>query len=138
MGARFTANGATTISGTVWAFGGGQAILPHATLLDGDTDRYAELLASGEGSFVDLSGVTSILGNTRTGFFGSAFYYPVSAIDGGRVDLSSLTAIPSGRILPRRRARVATSTSPRSPIWATAPSWPRPSKDASPCPWPRT
>lgn len=97
--ARFTVNGSTQISGTVWAFGGARVMLPNALLIDGNTDTYAELMAVGAGSFLDLSGVTAVLGNSRTTSADTVNYFLVSAIDGGRIDLSSLTAIQSGRIL---------------------------------------
>jgi hypothetical protein len=99
IAARFSVSGTTLISGTLWAFNGGQIAMPQATILDGDTDERAEIIASGQGSLIDLSGVTSVLGNTRTGFFGSVFYYQIAALDAARINLSGLTAIPSGRIL---------------------------------------
>ena len=97
--ARFAVNGSTLISGTVWAFDGGDVILPQARIVDGGTDTYAELMAVGEGSFLDLSGVTTILGNSRVGPSDTLNYFPVSAINGAHIDLSSLTAIQPGRIL---------------------------------------
>ena len=98
VAARFSVSGTTLISGTLWAFNGGQISMPQATVLDG-RDDFAEIQASGQGSLIDLSGVKSVLGNTRTGFFGSVSYYQMAALDAARINLSGLTEIPSGRIL---------------------------------------
>lgn len=119
--AAILSTGALTLHGAgLYAGDGGQLLLPQATTYDGnirslDVDKYwvryeveercrssvngvSDICAVGSGSRIDLHGITTLIGETWTGFFGSVAYLGIRANDGGQIDLSNLQTISEGRI----------------------------------------
>ena len=115
--ASFIANGATTVdSGSLYALHGGHLALPNLTSYYGGTTGHSYLEASGTGSLLDLTSVTSLSSNPagnwtylRSLAGGQVLMPQVSTItqgycfelraegDGSLLDLSSLTTIAASR-----------------------------------------
>jgi hypothetical protein len=121
VNATITASGAISLAGGgLYAAGGAQIRLPQATTYRGDIraldytstnvphdiqdgcdssiSGMSDICAFGANSYIDLSGVTAVDGETWTGFFGSVDYLGIRANEGGKIDLSNLTTINKGRI----------------------------------------
>ena len=121
VNATITASGTISLAGGgLYAAGGAQIRLPQATTYRGDIraldytstnvphdiqdgcdssiSGMSDICAFGADSYIDLSGVTAVDGETWTGFFGSVDYLGIRANEGGKIDLSNLTTINKGRI----------------------------------------
>ena len=121
VNATITASGAISLTGGgLYAAGGAQLRLPQATTYMGDIraldytsmnvpydiqdgchssiSGMSAICALGANSYIDLSGVTTFIGETWTGFFGSVGYTGIRANEGGQIDLSKLTAVSQGRM----------------------------------------
>ena len=91
--ASLTATGSTTLGvASLYASSGGVIDLPMADSYPSGYDGGTAIQAVGAGSRVALEGLSSLRGFDRYG------QVLVRAIDGGSVDLSALTTIPSGAV----------------------------------------
>lgn len=121
VNATITASSAISLTGGgLYAAGGAQIRLPQATTYMGDIraldytsmnvpydiqdgcsssiSGMSAICALGANSYIDLSGLTTFVGETWTGFFGSVGYTGIRANEGGQIDLSNLTAVSQGRM----------------------------------------
>lgn len=121
VNATITASSAISLTGGgLYAAGGAQIRLPQATTYMGDIraldytsmnvpydiqdgcrssiSGMSAICALGANSYIDLSGLTTFVGETWTGFFGAVGYTGIRANEGGQIDLSNLTAVSQGRM----------------------------------------
>jgi hypothetical protein len=93
-GGTFTSNGATTLSGAnLTAETGGKMLFPDATSYTGSNGANTTISATGSGSKISLTALTTFAGGGYDGYSGTQYATSIQATSGGEIDLAGAIGI---------------------------------------------